>query len=152
MPARVLTALASTAALAAFLPSQTPTVSQVADGHTLTVVVTGLAARGGSVGVAVFSSAEGFPDGTAPAAALLRPHSTAAADTFVFRNLRPGRYAIAAQHDLNANGKVDRNLFGIPKEPWGVSKDVRHSMRAPRFDEAAFELRQDMGMDVRVAR
>jgi uncharacterized protein (DUF2141 family) len=27
----------------------------------------------------------------------------------------------------------------MPTEPWGVSNNVRHKTRAPRFEEAAFD-------------
>lgn len=48
-----------------------------------------------------------------------------------------GRYAVQATHDENGNGKVDRGLFGIPKEGVAFSRtSVR--FRAPRWDEAVF--------------
>lgn len=118
---------------------------------TLTVIVEGVTTTGGRLGTALFTSAAGFPDAPVPLS-LMHPHTTAAVDTFVFRDLAPGRYAVAVQHDLNGNGVVDRNLVGLPKEPWGVSRNVRHTFRAPRFDEAAVELRADTAIRVRVAR
>ena len=155
MITRAIPALLAAASLAAttLAPRSTPHATTTrADGVTLTVVVAGATARGGTLGTAVFATAEGFPDGKLPPLAILHPHTTAAADTFVFRNVPPGRYAVAVQHDLNGNGTVDRNFVGAPKEPWGVSNDIRHTFRAPRFDEAAFDLRADMRLDVRVAK
>jgi len=38
------------------------------------------------------------------------------------------------------NRSFDKNWFGIPREPWGVSNSVRPRLRAPRFDEAMLEL------------
>lgn len=152
MPHLALPALVATALAAAVATTPHPAPAPAPSGVTLTVVVTGLGATGGTVGAALFSTPEGFPAGTPTAGSLLHPHTTAAADTFTFRNVPPGRYAVAVQHDLNGNGAVDRTLFGAPKEPWGVSRDIRHSMRAPRFDEAAFDLRADLRIDVRVAR
>jgi uncharacterized protein (DUF2141 family) len=43
---------------------------------------------------------------------------------FRVRNVRPGRYAIAVFHDTNGNGKLDRNVIGLPQEPYGFSNDV----------------------------
>lgn len=57
----------------------------------------------------------------------------------VVHNVPPGRYAAQAFHDRNANGKVDRTLFGIPKEGVGFSNDAKIRMAPPRFDEAAFD-------------
>jgi len=36
-------------------------------------------------------------------------------------NLAPGEYALCVYHDINSNGKLDTNLVGIPKEPFGFS-------------------------------
>jgi uncharacterized protein (DUF2141 family) len=60
-----------------------------------------------------------------------------------FLDLAPGSYAVSAAHDINGNGKTDRNFVGLPTEPWAVSNQVRPLLRAPRFDEAAFTLAAD---------
>ncbi len=57
-----------------------------------------------------------------------------------FKDVPAGRYAIAVSHDLNGNRKTDTNILRIRKEEWRVSGDVRPTLRAPRFDEAAFDL------------
>lgn len=51
----------------------------------------------------------------------------------------PGYYAIALYHDRNDNRKLDKNWFGIPKEPVGVSRNYKSRLRAPRYDEAKFK-------------
>jgi uncharacterized protein (DUF2141 family) len=43
---------------------------------------------------------------------------------FRVRNVKPGRYAIAIFHDLNGNGVLDRNIIGLPSEPYGFSNDA----------------------------
>jgi uncharacterized protein (DUF2141 family) len=118
---------------------------------TVTVIVSGISATGGRLGAALFTAPAGFPDAPVPLS-LIHPHTSAPADTFVFRNLAPGRYAVAVQHDLNGNGVVDRNLVGAPKEPWGVSRDIRYTFRAPKFEEALVEVRADTTIAVRVAK
>lgn len=52
--------------------------------------------------------------------------------------LPKGTYAAQVYHDENNNHKVDRALFGIPKEGVGFSNDFKIGLRAPRFAEAAF--------------
>jgi uncharacterized protein (DUF2141 family) len=54
------------------------------------------------------------------------------------RNLPAGRYAAQAFLDENANKKVDRALFGIPKEGVGFSNDAKIRLGPPKFAEAAF--------------
>lgn len=58
--------------------------------------------------------------------------------TFVFKNVPPGIWAIAAFHDENKNGKFDTNWLGIPKEGWGTSRDARARIGAPKFNDAKF--------------
>ncbi len=62
--------------------------------------------------------------------------------TIHLRGLTPGKYAISVYHDVNSNHQLDTKIFGIPKEPYGFSNDARKTFRAPRFDEAVFELRK----------
>ena len=70
--------------------------------------------------------------GTAPA----HPGTT----IVIVRGVPPGRYAAQAFHDENGNGKVDRALFGIPKEGFGFSNDAPIRLKPPRFADAAFDL------------
>ncbi len=57
-----------------------------------------------------------------------------------FDSLTFGDYALSVLHDENENGKIDTNIFGIPKEGYGVSNNVNPKMRAPNFKEAVFKL------------
>jgi uncharacterized protein (DUF2141 family) len=58
--------------------------------------------------------------------------------SYVFHDLPPGKYALAAFHDENDNGRLDKNLLGIPKEGYGFSNSSA-SLGPPRFSQAAFE-------------
>lgn len=51
-----------------------------------------------------------------------------------------GTYAAQAFHDENRNGKVDRALFGIPKEGIGFSRDAPIRMAPPKWDDAKFDV------------
>jgi uncharacterized protein (DUF2141 family) len=53
--------------------------------------------------------------------------------------LPPGRYAAQGTHDENSNGKVDRGLFGIPKEGVGFSNDAPIRLAPPKLSEALFD-------------
>ncbi len=45
----------------------------------------------------------------------------------------PGTYGLALYHDANANGKIDRNGLGIPKEGFGFSNNPRILFSAPKL-------------------
>ncbi len=119
---------------------------------TLTIVVSGADREGGAIGAALYASSDGFPGDQAKAAQTSMRPRTASVDSIVFRGLVPGQYAVSVFHDTNSNGKLDANMFGMPKEPWGVTRNVRPRLRAPRFDETKVSVSADTRVDVRVER
>ncbi|NNC69655.1 MAG: DUF2141 domain-containing protein [Flavobacteriaceae bacterium] len=60
-----------------------------------------------------------------------------------FTNLKPGVYAVSAFYDKNANGKMDTNFLGIPKEPTAMSNNAKSRFGPPKYKDAKFELSQD---------
>lgn len=54
--------------------------------------------------------------------------------------LKPGRYAVKSFHDLNGNGKMDANPFGMPTEPYAFSNNARGNMGPASWSDAAFEI------------
>lgn len=103
----------------------------------LTVEVSGVESAQGHVMVALFADADGFPERSAQGARIEAGSGTVVA---VFKSLAPGRYAVSAYHDRNDNAKLDRGMFGIPKEPYGFSRDARGAAGPPEFRDAAFTL------------
>lgn len=53
--------------------------------------------------------------------------------------LPPGRYAAQVFYDENGNHKVDRALFGIPREGVGFSNDAKIRFSPPKWAEAMFD-------------
>ena len=62
---------------------------------------------------------------------------------FEFAELAPGRYALKCFQDTNGNKKIDIGLF-VPKEPWATYRLAKPKLRAPRFEEMAFDVVQDV--------
>jgi len=58
----------------------------------------------------------------------------------VFHDVAPGAYMISAVHDENDNGRLDKNLFGMPKEGYGVSNNHTYALKGPDFVESAVQL------------
>jgi len=120
------------------------TASAAAQAHDLTVEVLGARSDQGLVAGALYAS-----DASWLKDALQGERQPAAARTvLVYRNLQPGTYALSLFHDENGNGKLDRNVAGIPTERYGFSRDARGRMGAPSFAEAAVELRGDLTITV----
>ncbi|TDO26286.1 DUF2141 domain-containing protein [Sediminibacterium goheungense] len=59
-----------------------------------------------------------------------------------FIDIPNGKYAIAVFLDENNNYKLDKNIFGIPKEKYGFSNNILPALRAATFEESVFELKQ----------
>jgi uncharacterized protein (DUF2141 family) len=63
--------------------------------------------------------------------------------TIVFDSIPSGKYAVSIYQDENDNGKLDTGVFGIPKEKYGFSNNVRGKMGPPAFEERIFQVVED---------
>src|SRR5882757_8913603 len=127
------------------LPAQSP------NSATLTVRILSARNVNGVVRIALFQSTDGFP-GDASKALRTQPAKidpqTLTAQT-VFSGIPQGTYAVMVFHDENGNGKLDKNMVGIPKEGYGASNNPAKRMRAPNFDEAKFSFNLQQSIDIR---
>lgn len=120
-------------------PADLPGDAQPLQTATLEVRVLGLQSETGRVAVALYDSAESFKERSgAVAAGRVDPRQGTA--TWTAESIEPGVYAIAAYHDLNENGKLDRSALGAPSEPYGFSNDARGRLGPPKFEKAAFQI------------
>jgi hypothetical protein len=125
--------LAATAA--ALLLSAAPALAQTADSKVVLTFETG--ARTGQVMVALYDSAAAFDGGSSsPVAATAISASGPVVATF--GNLPAGDYAVKAFHDVNGDGQMNTNPFGIPTEPYAFSNNAVGNMGPARWDRAHF--------------
>jgi uncharacterized protein (DUF2141 family) len=105
----------------------------------LTVTVRDLRNHKGQLIFGVFKSADGFP--TVSGKSVDWQVKAAGPGRVVFiANLPPGRYGASVLHDENKNGRMDKDLLGIPLEGYGVTNNPKPALRAATFDEARFTL------------
>jgi len=64
----------------------------------------------------------------------------AGSQQWIVEDLSYRKYALAIFHDINSNGKMDRNLLGVPKEPYAFSKKEPSKWREPTFQDVAFQM------------
>jgi uncharacterized protein (DUF2141 family) len=124
-----------------FLP---PLVLPADEPGRVEVVVKGIREPAGSILVALYKGPEGFPEDREAAygnasVRLAGAGSSPDTVTVTFAGLPPGLYAAAAIHDRNGNEILDRGLFGVPREAYAVSNNVRGFGR-PGFRDAAFRV------------
>jgi uncharacterized protein (DUF2141 family) len=89
-----------------------------ADELAVTLEFTGVKINGGTIFAAIFNSAESVRNDTPCARYMLEPDSTTISVT---THLNEGYYRVMVFQDVNGNGILDTGLFGIPKEPFGIS-------------------------------
>jgi uncharacterized protein (DUF2141 family) len=115
----------------------------------MVVVLEGLESDSGEVQVDVFGKAHAatFPYAERGVLIELRARTSAVAARGAAISLgefTPGRYALFAMHDANANGDLDLNFLGIPIESYGFSNDAKGTVGPPSFDAAAVEVKGDV--------
>ncbi|WP_293907108.1 DUF2141 domain-containing protein [Phenylobacterium sp.] len=113
--------------------------ARAADTATLNVVFKGIRTPTGAVMMTLAGSEAAYGD-KAPAAGQAVLKVEGAEVTATFNGLPPGRYAVKAFHDVNGDGKMGQNPFGIPTEPFAFSNGARAVMGPPTWDAASFEV------------
>ncbi len=96
----------------------------------------------GSIYLGVYRSAWDFLKPERACLKRIVPVASAGSLDLDCSDLAPGVYAVSCFHDLNGNGKLDTNFFGIPTEPYGFSNNARPKFRAPNWEEAKFEVKK----------
>jgi uncharacterized protein (DUF2141 family) len=51
-----------------------------------------------------------------------------------------GQWAVVAYHDENANQKFDKGAFGLPVEPYGISRNPKMRLGPPPIEDALFDV------------
>lgn len=118
--------------------------------YTLTVVVENVNKQDGNVGVLVFNSRNGWPENRFAALKDIVVDAHPGTVTVPVPGLAAGEYAVAIAHDVNKNHKLDKNIFGVPKEQWGMSNNPHATIKAPSFSTAKFTLAGDMEINVKL--
>lgn len=103
----------------------------------LKVRIDGLRDSKGVVRLCLTSRADAFPQCKAGTAVAATVKAAKGAVDYRFQGVRPGTYAVAAFHDANGNGKLDK-VMGVPKEGFAFSRNPPVRPRAPTFTEAHF--------------
>lgn len=116
-----------------------PTIADDATARTIHAQITEIKGDDGRIACAFFQSGDGFPITPPGSQAMIVTAPIRDGDArCVFRDVPPGTYAIAAIHDENRNGDLDRDWLGIPTEGYGFSENARASLGAPSFKVASF--------------
>ncbi|MDP3853945.1 DUF2141 domain-containing protein [Phenylobacterium sp.] len=131
-PSQLTLAAFATVAIAAASPH--PAAAQSA----LTVAFEGIKTQKGAIMVALYDTEAAF-DGGKPVSVAMIPATAARVETKI-AGLAPGRYAVKAFHDVDGDGKMGTNPFGMPTEPFAFSNNAVGMMGPAKWPAAAFML------------
>ena len=104
------------------------------------VKVDGFEAQGGHVSAALFDEA-GYKGG----APLRGQNAEVSGDsvTLKFENLSAGEYGLKMYHDVDMDGQMNTNAFGLPTEPYAFSNNAVGMMGPAKWDAAKFTVSKD---------
>ena len=132
------------ASAAAALALAFPAAAQDASRITLTFET---GARTGDVMVALFDSEAGYNSNRPVARTRVSASGSAVA---VFENLPAGDYAMKSFHDVDGDGEMDTNPFGMPTEPYAFSNNAVGNMGPASWSRARFEVSGDAAQTISI--
>jgi uncharacterized protein (DUF2141 family) len=116
----------------------------MADGPNLRVVATNIRSDEGKVYVWVYDKKDDWLSDRYRTQKSVEVAGNRAGDRLTIDLLLPaGEYALSVFQDVNDNGKLERNFIGIPKEPAGLSNNLRPRFGPPKYQDALFSVTVD---------
>lgn len=114
-------------------PRRSPQQTLPGNASSILLRVTGLRPNQGDLKIAVFHQPANFPDSSAASSTLQLASDQSVIECSIQAD-RP--LAIAVYQDINRDGELTRNRFGIPVEPFGFSNNARSERGPPSFAQA----------------
>lgn len=106
----------------------------------LTVIVTGFEKQQGAVMAALADEAS-YGNGKPLRGAMQAVNGETL--TLTFDDLPVGTYALRMFHDVDGNGELNTNVFGIPTEPYAFSNNATGTMGPAPWSKAKFDVTAD---------
>jgi uncharacterized protein (DUF2141 family) len=106
----------------------------------ITVQVAGLRSAQGRVLVALHADRSSFPSQWDRATASVSVAAATPAVTLAVKLPSPGRYALIVVHDEDGNGRMTKNLIGLPREGYTTGNNPAE-LEFPRFDRSLVDIR-----------
>ena len=106
----------------------------------LTVTVEDIANHKGTLKIGVYD-ATGYDGGNSVNGANVKVDG--ASETVTIEGLAPGEYGIKIFHDVDDDGEMDTNPFGLPTEPYAFSNNAKGRFGPAKWDAAKFTVTED---------
>ena len=128
-------------------PARSQVVGDQVNSCNLTVRIDNIREVKGEMQLGLYNKAENFPKVDKQYKLVIRK-VTGKIFQYTFRGLPPGEYALAVFQDRNSDGKINKNILGIPKEPYGFSNNIKPHLSAPSFEKTKFLLDSDKTVSI----
>lgn len=109
----------------------------------LTITITDLKTNSGVIRLAMYDNENAFPEQGDKAYRTAIAKIQGGKAVIELKSVDHGKYAIAAFHDANNDGVMNKNAFGIPKEGYGFSNNAMGNFAAPSFSAASFTVNEN---------
>lgn len=106
----------------------------------LTVNFTGMEETTGNIMGVLVNSEAAYSDKAAPVRPIMVAVNKADA-TATIEGIAPGTYAIKLFHDVDGDGKMGFNPYGMPIEPFAFSNNAVGNMGPAKWADAKFEVK-----------
>jgi len=111
-------------------------------GVTITVTVTNIPEAKGDLLVGLYNTEKSFTKDPMPVSPVI--DLTSGEDVVAkISGVMPGVYAIAVVQDFNENGKLDKTIVGMPKEPLAFSVITEIPRGKPNFKACSFQVGEE---------
>lgn len=124
--------------------SDTPQSEETVD---LKIMVTNITSLQGTIELGIFNDSENFLQKGKEyrTYSLKAKHDTV---YFLIKDLKKDNYAVSIYHDVNSDSVCNLSFFGIPKEPYGFSKNYKPILSKPSFNNCKINAYQDMSIGI----
>jgi len=104
----------------------------------LTVIIDNLESATAPVEISIYGKDNKFPS-PKDQLKIFRFHPSGKKLVATLDGIRCGQYAIATYQDLDGDGKIGKNMIGIPTDPYGFSNNYHPKVKAPNFSDCSFD-------------
>jgi len=142
---KIFASLAAMAAAALLVSAPALAAGRSSDDATITLTFD-TAAPTGRIMVVLFGSEAAYAGQGAPVAQAMV--DVAAGQHTATFTVPAGDYAVRSFHDVNGDGRMNANPFGMPTEPYAFSNNARGNMGPATWSQAHFAAEGDVAQTI----
>ena len=113
----------------------------------LTIVITNIKTVTGRIEVGVFNESKTFLH-KGKAYKTYTTKVTGNSVTLTLKDVPKDYYAVSVYHDKNSDNECNLNFLGIPREPYGFSKNFKPKLSKPSFDDCKINTQKNTSIKI----